>query len=56
LSKPWNAANAVAGDIAPSVAYELSKVDDAGEQSTVSEKVVASGMKRAEVVRRACGN
>jgi ParB family chromosome partitioning protein len=38
------------GTLAPSVAYEVSKLDDAGAQAEVAERAVAEGMSRAEVV------
>lgn len=46
------------GEIAPSTAYEVSKVKDEEKQVEIAEQVVANGMTRnetAEVVRRAAG-
>jgi ParB family chromosome partitioning protein len=39
------------GDLGPSVAYEVSKLDDPAEQAEVARQAVAGGMNRAEVVR-----
>jgi ParB family chromosome partitioning protein len=39
------------GELAPSVAYEVSKLDDPGLQAEVAGRAVAEGMNRAEVVR-----
>ena len=47
-----------AGDLAPSVAYEVSRLDDADAQREVAGRVVAEGLKRdevVEVVREASG-
>jgi ParB family chromosome partitioning protein len=47
-----------AGRLAPSVAYELSKLDDPGAAADLAGRVVAEGMTRAEVVaevKRAAG-
>lgn len=45
-----------AGKLAPSVAYEVSRIDDADEQTEVAERVIAEGLSRdetVEVVRQA---
>jgi ParB family transcriptional regulator, chromosome partitioning protein len=39
------------GDLGPSVAYEVSKLEDPAEQAEVARQAVAGGMNRAEVVR-----
>lgn len=38
------------GQIAPSVAYEVSKLDDPAAQAELAERVVAEGLNRAEVI------
>jgi hypothetical protein len=46
------------GQLAPSVAYELSKLDDPGAAAELADRVAAEGMTRAEVVaevKRAAG-
>jgi ParB family chromosome partitioning protein len=40
-----------AGELPASVAYELSKVEDADEQRELAERVVTEGMSRAETVK-----
>lgn len=47
------------GELAPSIAYEVSKLDDAEAQADVAARAVAQGMSRAEVVeavRRRAGS
>jgi ParB family chromosome partitioning protein len=47
-----------AGELAPSVAYEVSKLDDPHAQAEVAARVVAEGLSRAETVeavKRAAG-
>jgi CO/xanthine dehydrogenase FAD-binding subunit len=39
-----------AGELAPSVAYEISKVEDAVEQARLADQVVAEKLTRAETV------
>jgi ParB family chromosome partitioning protein len=39
------------GELAPSVAYEVSKLEDPAAQAEVADRAVAEGMNRAEVVR-----
>ncbi len=46
------------GELAPSVAYEVSKLDDPDDQSEVAERVISEGLSRAETVeavRKAAG-
>jgi ParB family chromosome partitioning protein len=38
------------GALSPATAYEISKVEDAGEQISLAGRVVAEGMSRAETV------
>jgi ParB family chromosome partitioning protein len=40
-----------AGSLAPSVAYEISKVDDPEGQAKLADRVVAEGMNRSETIR-----
>ena len=45
-----------AGKLAPSVAYEVSRIEDAAEQAEVAERVIVEGLSRdqtVEVVRQA---
>ena len=39
-----------AGELAPSTAYAIAKLDDASEQAEVADRVVSGGMSRAEAV------
>ncbi|WP_435011997.1 ParB/RepB/Spo0J family partition protein (plasmid) [Tundrisphaera lichenicola] len=41
-----------AGELAPSVAYEVSKLQDSDDQAEVAARVVAEGLSRAETARR----
>ena len=46
------------GTLSPATAYEVSKLDDPGEQAALADRVVAEGLSRAETVeavRRASG-
>jgi ParB family chromosome partitioning protein len=57
LDLPYTVQNAVAsGELAPSVAYEISKVEDPTAQEEVASRVVSEGLSRAatiEAVRKA---
>lgn len=59
LNLPESVQEAVAGgQIAPTTAFELSKLDDDGEREAIARRVVAEGLSRedvAETVRRATG-
>jgi ParB family chromosome partitioning protein len=51
LDLPYTVQDAVAdGTLAPSVAYEVSKLDDPDAQAEVAARVVAEGLSRAETV------
>lgn len=51
LDLPYTVQDAVAsGDLAPSVAYEVSKLEDPDEQAEVAARVVAEGLSRSETV------
>jgi ParB family transcriptional regulator, chromosome partitioning protein len=51
LDLPYTVQDAVAsGELAPSVAYEVSKLDDPDAQAEVAARVVAEGLSRAETV------
>lgn len=59
LDLPYTVQEAVAaGELAPSIAYEVSKLEDAEAQREVAERIVAEGMTRdgaAAAVRQATG-
>jgi ParB family chromosome partitioning protein len=51
LDLPYTVQDAVAsGELAPSVAYEVSKLQDPAEQTEVAARVVAEGLSRSETV------
>ena len=51
LALPYTVQDAVAaGELAPSVAYEVSKLEDPDAQRAVAARVVAEGLSRAETV------
>jgi ParB family chromosome partitioning protein len=52
LDLPYTVQDAVAsGQLAPSVAYEVSKLDDPDAQAEVAARVVSEGLSRAETVK-----
>lgn len=51
LGLPCTVQDAIAaGELAPSVAYELSKIDDPEAQREVADRAVAEGLNRSEVI------